>query len=505
MSAAALNLVGAALRYALEQSTVPCWVETAGKTRFVNRALAALVGAHDAAEIVGAPTADLLGRTPGAVDVQPETLLAGLAPAAEEAELKFRGKRISVEITRTVITFDGELMVLCVLRDVSPQRDLQAALREAEERLRQLLDSNLIGIIEIDGERILSANDYFLKMVGRSREQLEGGDLQWREMTPPECAADDEEFVAHILRSGDCVPVEKEFVRADGTRVPVLLRCAKVAQAADWRALCFVIDLTDRKKVEEFTAERLRFESVGMLAAGIAHSFNNLLTTVVGNAGLLLEQKMIAESPRHRDLVNEIIATGEQAAALASQLLAYSGQGRFVVSSANLRELIGNQLDRTRALQPPNLRLTSEIADDVLRVVGDPRQLTFLVEALIANAFEAVAGVPNGEVFVGASIENVSPGVLSTRSGTPLPGGDYCLLRVRDNGPGMSTTTLARCFEPFFSTRFQGRGLGLAAVDGIVKASRGAVRVITAPGKGCEFQVFLPSSTEAASGGGMER
>jgi PAS domain-containing protein len=91
MSAAALNLVGAALRYALEQSTVPCWVETAGKTRFVNRALAALVGAHDAAEIVGAPTADLLGRTPGAVDVQPETLLAGLAPPPKRRNLSSAG------------------------------------------------------------------------------------------------------------------------------------------------------------------------------------------------------------------------------------------------------------------------------------------------------------------------------------------------------------------------------------------------------------------------------
>ena len=113
-----------------------------------------------------------------------------------------------------------------------------------------------------------------------------------------------------MSRTGDCVPVEKEFYRSDGTRVPVLLRCLTVAGGADWRATCIVVDLSARRKAEALQAERLRFESVGVLAAGVAHSLNNLLTAIIGNAALLAEDETAFPGRRARDLARDIIAAG---------------------------------------------------------------------------------------------------------------------------------------------------------------------------------------------------
>jgi PAS domain S-box-containing protein len=474
----------------LEYVPTACWIERGGTVRYANQALVTFVGARDRDAIVDRPSAYLLDHAPGGPAIEPETVLAGLAPATGEATLRRAGGRVPVQVTRTVIAFDGEVMLLNSVCDISRERSLRSALCELEQRHRQFVEGDLVGVIEIDAEKILTANDSFLRMVGRTREELNRGELRWREMTPPEGRAADDEFVARMSRTSNCVPVEKEFFRSDGTRVPVLLRCVTVTGGADWRATCVVVDLSARRKAETLEAERLRFESVGMLAAGLAHTLNNLLTAIIGNAALLAEDELTV--PSRRNLARDIVAAGQEGAALAAQLLAYSGQGRFVLSSPDLDSVIQAQLDVVRPTLPANIQLKLETAEALPKVTGDPRQFAFVVDAVLTNAIEAIGDRPDGEILVQARMERVEAGALVSRSGEPLPAGAYCLLRVVDNGAGMDTATLARAVDPFFTTKFQGRGLGLAAVAGIVGAAGGAVRISSEPGKGSDVRIYLP-------------
>jgi two-component system cell cycle sensor histidine kinase/response regulator CckA len=491
MGASALQLTGAALRYALDHVPTACWIERRGTIRYANPALVTFVGARDRDAIVDRPSAYLLEHTSGWPEIEPETILAGLAPASGEATLRRAGGRVPVQVTRTLVAFEGEVMLLNAVCDISTERSLRAALRDLDRRHRQLVDSDLIGIIEIDAEKILTANDSFLRMVGRSREELSRGELKWREMTPPESRPIDDEIIAQMASAGDCVPIEKEFYRSDGTRVAVLLRCLTVAGGPDWRATCVVVDLSARRKAEALEAERLRFESVGMLAAGVAHLLNNLLTAIIGNAALLLEDEAAISSRRARDLVHDIVAAGQEGANLAAQLLAYSGQGRVIVSSPDCATLIQQQVEALRPKLPANVQLKLELAENLPHVTGDPRQLAFVVEAVLTNAIEAVSPA-GGEILIQSRLERVAPGTLTSRSGEPLPEGEYCLLRIVDNGVGMDAYALVHAFDPFFTTKFQGRGLGLAAVAGIIGASRGAVRIASEPGKGSDVRIYLP-------------
>ena len=173
-------------------------------------------------------------------------------------------------------------------------------------------------------------------------------------------------------------------------------------------------------------------------------------------------------------------------------MLAYSGQGRFIVSFPDLGALIRQQIDALQTKLPANVQLKPEIAEDLPRVTGDPRQLAFVVDAVLTNAIEAIGNRAGGEILIQTRMERVGAGTLTSRSGEPLPGGDYCLLRVVDNGAGMDANALAHAFDPFFSTKFQGRGLGLAAVAGIVGGARGAIRISSEPGKGSDVRIYLP-------------
>ena len=299
MGASALHLTGAALRYALDHVPTACWIERGGTIRYANQALVTLVGARNRDAIVDRPSAYLMEHGSELPEIEPAMVLAGLAPATGEGSLRRAGGRIPVQVTRTVVAFDGEIMLLNSVCDISTERSLRTAMRDLELQYRRLVDSDLIGIIEIDAEKILTANDCFLRMVGRSREELGRGELNWRTMTPPDGRAVDDELVAEMARAKDCVPVEKELYRSDGTRVSVLLRCLAMAAGPHWRATCVVVDLSAHRKAQALESERLRFESVGMLAAGVAHSLNNLLTSIIGNAALLLEEEPANSQPSH--------------------------------------------------------------------------------------------------------------------------------------------------------------------------------------------------------------
>jgi len=293
--------------------------------------------------------------------------------------------------------------------------------------------------------------------------------------------------------------MEVRFIRRDGHAVWVqLTRALVTSEDGEVRyVLTMVEDIDQRKRaaaeqraMEERLREMQKLESLGVLAGGIAHDFNNLLVPILGNAELAL-QELPPASPVHGYL-REIVAAAERAAELARQMLAYSGRGRFVSEATDLSLLIRDMEDLLRASVARGLALELDLAPDLPPVDADAGQLRQLVLNLVLNASEAV-GSAAGRVVVRTGRRHVTRDFLeSAHLAADLPEGDYVFLEVRDTGAGMADSVRARVFDPFFTTKSPGRGLGLPAVLGVVRAHHGAIGIESEVGRGTTVTVILP-------------
>ncbi|MBI5499630.1 MAG: PAS domain-containing protein [Deltaproteobacteria bacterium] len=257
----------------------------------------------------------------------------------------------------------------------------------------------------------------------------------------------------------------------------------------------FCRDVSERRIARECDAQRL--ESLGVLAGGVAHDFNNLLVVLLGHLTLAADELPVRHAARrHLDTALEAV---DRAADLTRQMLAYSGRGTFAVRPVDLNAVVVDSLPLLRAALSKRIRLHRRLASGLRAIEADVGQIRQVVVNLVGNAAEAtgerggVVGIATHEVTIGPrGREYVSP------SGEPLGVGRYVVLEVTDRGEGMDAATRARIFEPFFSTKAAGRGLGLAAVLGIVRAHRGAIAVDSAAGRGTRFRVALPAGAAGA-------
>ena len=228
-----------------------------------------------------------------------------------------------------------------------------------------------------------------------------------------------------------------------------------------------------------------KLESIGVLAGGIAHDFNNLLHVVLGNADLA--RLHIPDDSEAREHLDEVVRATQRAAELTQQLLAYSGRGEVENLHLDLSSEVREMATLLRTAISKQATLVWDLTDDLPAVCGDPAQIRQVVMNLITNASDAL-----GE----------APGTITLRTGTDAEGSEngipLVFLEVADTGCGMDSSTLQRIFDPFFSTKFTGRGLGLAAVMGIVESHHGRVRIKTAPGEGSTFRVTFLGVDESA-------
>ena len=251
------------------------------------------------------------------------------------------------------------------------------------------------------------------------------------------------------------------------------------------------------RRVEQELADsrRARRDSLGDLAGGVAHDFNNLLVGVIGNAELLASR---VTGPDQRELVEQITLAGTQAAALTQQMLAYSGRGKFVVENLSVSVIAQEMAELLASAISKNATLVMDCPDDAPSIRADATQIRQIVMNLLTNASEALDGHA-GTIELAVDGIDATEGFLEdfTRS-QPLTPGSYVRLTVTDTGRGMDEVTMRRIFDPYFSTKFTGRGLGLASVLGIIEGHRGGVRIESFPQVGTTFTVILPAISEPA-------
>ncbi|MCC6233004.1 MAG: response regulator [Verrucomicrobiales bacterium] len=251
----------------------------------------------------------------------------------------------------------------------------------------------------------------------------------------------------------------------------------------------------ERERMERHLGETQRMESLALLAGGVAHDFNNLLMVILGNANLA-RQGSSADSTLDKRLA-QIERTAVRAGELCRQMLAYSGQGRIECQVFLINDAVREMADLLEASISRRATLDFRLAPLLPPILADPTQIQQILLNLVVNASEAL-GDRSGLIEVSTSLHHAQVPFRSEASGTAEhPAGEYVALSVADTGHGMEPEVARRVFEPFFSTKFAGRGLGLAAVLGIVRGHSGAIRVESIPGSGTTFRVLFPVSEQA--------
>ena len=365
------------------------------------------------------------------------------------------------------------------------------ARRDSEKRFQRLTESGILGVTvtETTG-RVLDANQNFLDLLGYSRAECDAGLIRWDELTPPEWAHVSDQIMDDLRAQGFSRPREKAYFHKDGTIVPVLVGVASLDPP---QAISCVLDLTERKRLEEELRQSQKLEAIGSLTAGIAHDFNNMLSVILSCSDVVLDD--LGKGHKSTADVEDIRDAAQRSAELVDQLLTYSRKqarrphvtdlGLFVTKLKGLlQRLVGSEIS-----------ISTSIRSEVSHVRVDRNQLQQILMNLAANARDAM---PNGGALA-LALQEVELSATQ-RSSLNLPAGGYVELAVSDTGQGMDSKTQSRVFEPFFTTKGQsGTGFGLSTVYGVMRQSGGAVAVESARGRGATFRCYFPASDALAN------
>lgn len=406
----------------------------------------------------------------------------------EQTHVDREGRRIPVEIHVQAFQLQGRIMVLSVARDITDRKRAEAQLRILEKAI-----ASSVSAVAMAGEdgRLTYVNPAFLRLWGyEDSSQVLGRSAMEFWESPDEAAR-----IMERLHEHRAWVTELSARRKDGTLFVAGLT-ANLVQDDEGKALCLMasfVDVTERRDLEARLRQSQKIEAIGQLAGGVAHDFNNILTVILGNAGLLAEQPEL--DPESRELAAQVAEAASRGANLTRQLLAFSRKQVMQIRALDLNEVLGQILKMLQRVLGEHISLECHYAPELLPVDGDAGMLEQVVMNLAVNARDAM---PNGgRLQVRTGVSDLSS--QDVRHKPEARPGRFVVLSVTDTGMGMDAGTLARIFEPFFTTKGVGKGtgLGLATVYGIVRQHQGWVEVASEPGRGSTFTVFLPAGVRA--------
>lgn len=375
---------------------------------------------------------------------------------------------------------------------------------QQSQRWLNLITSHLPeALISIDSDStVLSFNPAAEQIFGFKADEIIGKSVNL--LMDEETAREHNEYIRHYLSTGESrvLGLLREVVarRRDGRMFPVEIQVREIK--LDER-ICFVGMLRDitRRKQEQQRREEMqdrieraqRMESLGVMAGGIAHDFNNILAAIMGNTELL--GLTVRGNDKETDACLDNIEKGcGHAADLCRQMLAYAGRGQYLLEEVDLSSLFDGMEQLIRAAVPRSIHIEKSFPADLPSVYADRGQLEQVILNLMTNAAEAIGEGEGGHIDVSARLVQLSDEEIGAlEHGDALQPGPYVEMSVADNGGGILPENMPRLFEPFFTTKFTGRGLGMSAILGILRAHHGAIRIQSRPGKGSVMQVLFPT------------
>jgi len=490
-------------QFAIEKASFACiWLNCDSRIIYVN---------EQACTSLGYSREELLGMS--LPDINPEILpedwsdiwrqlSSSRIHSYETIHQRKNGSLFPVEVTVNYLAFDDKEYSCAYVRDLSERKQAILALRESEERLRQAVRVARIGIFDYEHltERFFASPEMRAIFGWHPDQALNLDDLLKR--THPDDRGKVEELILEARDTpGDSIfDVEIRFLKGNGSPFFTTMQTQAFFSGAgerrhSVRTVGAIHDISDwkhaqeeREKLQAQLLQAQKMESVGRLAGGVAHDFNNMLNVILGHSELAMDQ-LGPSSPVRADL-RQVQLAAQCSADLTRQLLAFGRRQTMNPQLLDFNDTLAGMLKMLRRLIGENIEVIWKPGADLWPVYMDPAQVDQVLANVIINARDAITG--EGRIVI--ETEKVFLDEFHCSAHVDLEPGHYIMLSVSDNGHGMDAETLGHLFEPFFTTKSTGTGtgLGLATVYGIIKQNKGSINVVSEPGQGSSFRIYLP-------------
>jgi two-component system, cell cycle sensor histidine kinase and response regulator CckA len=466
---------------------------TGGRIIEVNESFLKLSG-YSRDELIGHPVLEFDMYGPN--DRQRFLFMLREHSSIQNAEFKLKNKatrELQILASAELIELNKEPHAITILRDNTEHKQAEDALRESEEKLRRMFElmPNSMTLQTMEGI-LLDCNDTFCETTGFARPEVLGRTTLdvglWTDIEQRNTMRE------MLRRDGRVDGMEIQLHRRDGQIRIIRLSSRIMPRDPEPIVLAVAEDITDRRHAEEDKdklqaqlQQAQKMESVGRLAGGVAHDFNNMLGVIIGHSEMALGQ-IDPTQPLHDDLT-EISNAAHRSADLTRQLLAFARRQTVTPRVLDLNETVSGMLKMMQRIMGENIELRWHPSEELWPVKIDPSQIDQILANLCVNARDAIKGI--GKVTVETQNSTLDETYCATHTGS-VPG-EYVRLTVSDNGCGMDKETLAQIFEPFFTTKDigKGTGLGLATVYGAVKQNNGFIDACSELGKGATFTIYL--------------
>lgn len=410
------------------------------------------------------------------------------------------GAKIPIEIGLNPLSDRGEGFVLASIVDISERV-------KSERRFQLALEASPSGLILInDTGSIVLVNSKVEEIFGYYRDDLINENIG--KLVPERYRAQHPTFMTDFLampRSrGMGIGRELFGLRKNGSEVPVEIGLNPLEIEGRVHVLASIVDITERKQVEKEKHElnnqiqhAQRMESLGILAGGTAHDFNNILSVISGNAELIHMSLPVSAPNREKLLsfLDNIVRSCKRAAGLTNQMLAYAGKGNITVENTYINDIVNDMLGLLISSLPKKISITANLDSSLPPIGADRSQIQQVIMNLVTNAAEAI-NTRTGTINIVTGIESINKQTLKEyKIFDTMEEGSYQYLVVEDTGCGMTKEVSDNMFDPFFTTKFTGRGLGMASVLGIIRSHNGSIRVESKVDVGTQIKIIFPNNT----------
>ena len=410
---------------------------------------------------------------------------------SEAVHIKKDGSVFLVDAHLRLVELAGNRLTIAVHRDITARKQMEKLIIDKEARYRSLFEHNPAAVYSVDLQgRFSSVNAAAMRLTGYSAEEALG--MSVAVVVAPDYLDNVLSYFQASLR-GEPQSYDAAIKTKDGRRIDVHVTSTPIVINSDIVGVYGIAeDITDRRRLEEEQQRVAKLESVGLLAAGIAHDFNNILTSILGNISLAGTEA--TPGSELQKSLEQAEKASRRAKDLTQQLLTFSKGGAPVTKLASLTELLRDTVGF--ALRGSKVKCRFDIPSDLWHAEIDTGQISQVIQNLVINAQQAMPAGGNMEVRA----ENMElSGTRSIGRGLPIKAGNYIRIAVADHGRGIPAEHLEKIFDPFFSTKRKGSGLGLATSFSIARNHSGHLSVESQPGSGSTFYLYLPASTQMAA------